>query len=97
VASGLINTSRQIGRAIGLAAVSTIAAVSTRHYAGSHAGATLSRGTALTHGFQAAFYVLTGLAMAGALVAAVFVESGGRNAGVEPLAEDQLVEVEQAA
>jgi hypothetical protein len=35
--------------------------------------------------------------MAGALVAAVFVESGGRNAGVEPLAEDQLVEVEQAA
>jgi EmrB/QacA subfamily drug resistance transporter len=97
VASGLINTSRQIGGAIGLAAVSTIAAVSTRHYAGSHAGATLVSGTALTHGFQAAFYVLTGLAVAGALIAAVFIESRPRVAEVEPVGEEQIVEVKQAA
>src|SRR5262249_60485732 len=39
VASGLINTSRQIGGAVGLAAVSTIAGTATSHYADSHAGA----------------------------------------------------------
>ena len=32
-------------------------------------------GPALTHGFQVAFYVLIGLALAGAAIAAVFVES----------------------
>ena len=37
VASGLINTSRQIGGSIGLAAVTTIAATATTHYARSHA------------------------------------------------------------
>ena len=36
VASGLINTSRQIGGAIGIAAVSAIAATSTSNYANSH-------------------------------------------------------------
>ena len=30
---------------------------------------------ALTHGFEVAFYVLIGLALAGAAVAAVFIES----------------------
>ena len=37
VASGLINTSRQIGGSIGLAAVTTIAATATSHYAHGHA------------------------------------------------------------
>src|SRR5204862_1847800 len=39
VASGLINTSRQIGGAIGVAATSAIAAPSTSHYLQSHAAA----------------------------------------------------------
>ena len=74
VASGLINTSRQIGGSIGLAAVTTIAATATGHYARSHAvGA--AGGPALAHGFQIAFYTLIGLALAGAAIAAVFVES----------------------
>ncbi len=74
VASGLINTSRQIGGAIGLAAVSTIAATATSNYAHSHAlpGA---GGAALTHGFQAGFYALIGLELVGAAIAAVFIES----------------------
>src|SRR5581483_5310952 len=37
VASGLINTSRQLGGSIGLAAVTTIAATATSRYADSHA------------------------------------------------------------
>ena len=36
IASGLVNTSRQIGGAIGLAAVSAIAAASTTSYAHAH-------------------------------------------------------------
>ena len=37
IASGLINTSRQIGGSIGLAAMTTIAATASSHYAHSHA------------------------------------------------------------
>ena len=73
VASGLLNTSRQIGGAIGLAAVTTIASTATSHYADSHA-VLASSGPALTQGFQAAFYALIGVALVGAAIAAVFVE-----------------------
>ena len=68
VASGLINTSRQIGGAIGIAAVSAIAATSTTHYAGAHAGISASSGVALDHGYQTGLYVLTGLLVAGAVL-----------------------------
>jgi EmrB/QacA subfamily drug resistance transporter len=74
VASGLINTSQQIGGAIGLAAATTIATTYTAHYVSAHAVSPAS-GPALTHGFTVAFYVLAGIAALGAVVAAVFVES----------------------
>jgi predicted MFS family arabinose efflux permease len=74
VASGLINTSRQIGGSIGLTATITIATTATSHYANSHALLAAS-GPALAHGFQIAFYALSGLALAGAVIAAAFVES----------------------
>src|SRR5204862_296277 len=64
VASGLINTSRQIGGAIGIAAVSAIAATSTRTYADVHG---VTNAAALDHGFQTGLYVLTGLLVVGAL------------------------------
>ena len=54
VASGLVNTSRQIGGAIGLAAVSAIAATSTSNYAHAHSAVTASSSVALDHGFQTA-------------------------------------------
>jgi MFS family permease len=74
VASGLINTSRQIGGSIGLAAMTTIAATATSHYADSHAVGAFSS-PALTHGFQLAFYTLVGVALVGAAIAAAFIES----------------------
>jgi EmrB/QacA subfamily drug resistance transporter len=74
IASGLINTSRQIGGSIGLAAVTTIATTLSSHYADNHAVSAFS-GPALTHGFQIAFYTLVGLALAGAATAAAFLES----------------------
>jgi EmrB/QacA subfamily drug resistance transporter len=78
VASGLINTSQQIGGAIGLAAASTIATTFTSHYVSSHVGISAASGSALTHGFEIAFYVLAALAAVGAIVAAVFIESQPR-------------------
>ena len=75
VASGLINTSQQIGGAIGLAAASTIAATFTNHYVNSHPGTNALSGGALTHGFAITFYVLAGLAVAGAVLGALLIES----------------------
>jgi EmrB/QacA subfamily drug resistance transporter len=74
VASGLVNTSRQIGGAIGIAGISAIAATSTRNYADAHAGVTAASPVALDHGFQTALYVLTGLLLAGAAIAVTLVK-----------------------
>jgi EmrB/QacA subfamily drug resistance transporter len=69
VASGLINTSRQIGGAIGIAAATAIASAATNGYTGAPAGSA----AALDHGFQVALIVLTGMLLAGAAVAAIFL------------------------
>src|SRR5207245_764560 len=74
VASGLINTSQQVGGAIGLAAATTIATTFTNHYVNAHPGTTALSGSALTHGFAITFYVLAGLAVLGAVLAAVLIE-----------------------
>ena len=73
VASGLVNTSRQIGGAIGLAAVSAVAATSTSGYVSSHAGIVATAAPALDHGFQSALYALTAVLVAGVVVAATLV------------------------
>jgi EmrB/QacA subfamily drug resistance transporter len=74
VASGLINTSRQIGGAIGIASISALAATSTSNYVHGHAGVTLSSGVALDHGFQTGLYVLMALLVAGALIAVTLIK-----------------------
>jgi EmrB/QacA subfamily drug resistance transporter len=89
IASGLINTSRQIGGSIGLAAVTTIAATVSSHYARNHAVPAFSV-SALTHGFQIAFYTLVGLALAGAATAAVFLESKPKTAPRQKPVEAEL-------
>jgi EmrB/QacA subfamily drug resistance transporter len=95
VASGLINTSQQIGGAVGLAAATTIATTFTSHYVDSHVGVGAFSGAALTHGFEIAFYVLAALAALGAVVAAVFIES---QPGVtQPETVDSEVALEAAA
>jgi EmrB/QacA subfamily drug resistance transporter len=95
IASGLINTSRQIGGSIGLAAVTTIATTRSSHYADSHAVSAFS-GPALTHGFQIAFYTLVGLALAGAATAAAFLESKPKAAPTATPVESQVA-LEKAA
>jgi predicted MFS family arabinose efflux permease len=94
VASGLINTSRQIGGAVGLAAVSAIAASSTASFARAHAAVTASSPAALDHGFQTALYALTGLLLFGALVAVALVRSAP---APSERAEPEAVPVREAA
>jgi EmrB/QacA subfamily drug resistance transporter len=83
VASGLINTSRQIGGAIGISAASAIAAAATNSYAGTNSIA------ALDHGFRVALIVLTGLLLVGAALSGVFLRptAEAAPAPAEPVAE----------
>jgi hypothetical protein len=69
VASGLVNTSRQMGGAIGIAVVSAIAATSTANFSGAPAGSA----QALDHGVQTALNPLLGLLVLGAVVALTLV------------------------
>jgi EmrB/QacA subfamily drug resistance transporter len=61
LASGLINTSQQIGGALGVAVFSTVSTSRTEHLI---KGGT-DRATALTSGFSLAFWVAVGFAVAG--------------------------------
>jgi EmrB/QacA subfamily drug resistance transporter len=64
LASGLINTSQQVGGALGLAVLATIANSRTDHLMASAHGAPAALPNALTEGFQAAF-------VGGAVIAAL--------------------------
>ncbi|MGZ4579949.1 MAG: DHA2 family efflux MFS transporter permease subunit [Nocardioidaceae bacterium] len=87
VASGLINTSQQIGGAIGVAVATTVATSFTGHYLTAHPGTSALDGAALTHGFEVAFYVLAALAALGAVLAALLVESKPAAPEVRPVEE----------
>lgn len=92
IASGLVNTSRQIGGAIGLAAASTIAAAATNGWVRAHAGATALTGPALDHGFRIALVVLVGLLVVGIAVAATFLRPAARREREERVEADVLRE-----
>ena len=68
LASGLINTSQQIGGALGIAVLSSVAVAHTTNAAESGAATP----DALTTGFQAAFWVGVGIAVVGVL-ASIFL------------------------
>jgi EmrB/QacA subfamily drug resistance transporter len=97
VASGLVNTSRQIGGAIGLATISAVAAASTSSYVDSHPEVQASSALALTHGFQTGFYVLTGLLLSGALIAATLVKARPPSLEAERARDQQPEPVRETA
>ncbi|HEV7493743.1 MFS transporter [Baekduia sp.] len=79
LASGLINTSQQVGGALGLAILSSIATSRTTTVA----GGARPDAAALTEGFQTAFLVGAGFAVTGAILAAVLISSRDSREQVE--------------
>jgi Na+/melibiose symporter-like transporter len=92
VASGLINTTQQIGGAIGVALATTVATTYTSRFVDGHPGTSAFGGAALTHGFQIAFYVLAALGAVGAVLSAIMLEPGhgGEERELAADAEPQL-------
>jgi EmrB/QacA subfamily drug resistance transporter len=93
VASGLINTARQIGGAIGIAAASSVATTSTSNYLQSHPAGP----AALDHGLQSGLYLLTALMVVGLVTAAVLVRPRPRPVPATPVLEDGYQVVREAA
>jgi MFS family permease len=69
LASGLINTAQQVGGALGLAILAAVANASTDN------SSAASHLVALNDGFRIAFLVGAGFAIAGAILAAVLIDS----------------------
>ncbi|CAA9485686.1 MAG: Uncharacterized MFS-type transporter, partial [uncultured Solirubrobacteraceae bacterium] len=81
LASGIVNTSYQVGSALGLAAMT---AVATSRGAGQ-----LGNASALTDGYSAAFLGAAGIAVAGALLAAALLRVPKTAAENEQPAEER--------
>lgn len=86
LASGLINTSQQVGGALGLAILSSIATATTND---ALAGGERNPAVALTEGFQDAFLVGAGFALVGALLAATLLSSRDSREAAEAAARGE--------
>jgi sugar phosphate permease len=84
LASGLLNTSQQIGGSLGLAILSGVAASATTRYFTHHAKALPP--VALVHGFHDAYFIAACFAVGSALVAAFVIKQRGPAAAPDPSA-----------
>jgi len=89
LASGLINTAQQVGGALGLAVLATVATNRTTSLLTEAHGAPGARANALTEGFQAAFLTGAGIAVLGVFAALFLIRSKDSRAMVEAGAEPQ--------
>jgi hypothetical protein len=74
VASALINTTQQIGGALGTSLLNTIAATATASYIAAHGSSTIVAGT--VHGYTRAFFVGAGFIVLALITTAVFMRAG---------------------
>jgi EmrB/QacA subfamily drug resistance transporter len=96
LASGLINTSQQVGGALGLAILSAIATARTDGVMRTAGGARGELPRALTEGFQSAFVVGAVFAAVGIVVALVFLRTDRRAREPEAIRDEEAL-VEAAA
>jgi MFS family permease len=68
VASAMVNTSQQVGGAVGLALLSTVSASAVAGYARTHSGLPGLAGAAAAHGYTTGFWWAAGIFVAGLLL-----------------------------
>ncbi|MFG3259444.1 MFS transporter [Streptomyces sp. NPDC048172] len=95
VASAMVNTSQQVGGAIGTALLNTIAASATTAYAKDHIDQVTSKSAgqllkldAMVHGYTAAIWWAVGILLVSALIAGVFISAKAQGGGETPARAD---------
>ena len=88
LASGLINASQQIGGALGLAVLATIANGRTDDVLAAAGGDPAAIPGALTEGFQTAFLVGAGFALLGLLLTAILISGSDSRRYAQDLAQE---------
>jgi EmrB/QacA subfamily drug resistance transporter len=92
IGSAMVNTSQQIGGAIGTAVLSTIFSSALKDYVSSHRPSPVLVSAASIHGYAAAFAVCAWIFLGGALLTAVLLR-GGRLDAAEQGRDDQPASV----
>ena len=92
LASGLVNTTFQVGGALGLAVLATLSATRTKHRLANGA----SDASALTSGYHLAFAIGAALVVAAIVVAVIVLERRGRAIAVEAIPDAALTFSEAA-
>jgi hypothetical protein len=95
LASGLVNTSAQVGGALGLAVLATLSTTRTESAAADGA----STASALTSGYHLAFLVAAGLLLAAIAIAATVIEQPAQQeqADVAEIGAEDDAELREAA
>jgi predicted MFS family arabinose efflux permease len=91
LASGLINSAQQIGGALGLAVLSSIAASKTDSVMTAAQGAQAALPGALVDGFQLAFFVGAGFALLGGILTLVLIRSKDSKAAISAEGQTKVI------
>jgi hypothetical protein len=76
VASAMVNTTQQVGGAVGTALLNTLFAAAITNYVATHSGGAGAQASAAISGYGTAFGWATGIFIAGAIVTALILPSG---------------------
>ena len=90
MAGSLANVVQQIGPAIGIAVLSTVAATATTNYAESHAGTDDLVAQATVHGFTTAFWYGTAIFAAAAIVCTALARPGTHTGAIDDPMESRV-------